>query len=128
MNKIIGLVICHKNLAEELIHTAEAIIGHRDNLFSFTNDRYDTKALVENVEAFLKQQDNPDHGVIMVDLRGGNCWTVGKLISRKYPQFHLLTGVNLPMIFSFLTKKDSFSLRELVDVMESDAHRGIVLE
>jgi hypothetical protein len=32
------------------------------------------------------------------------------------------------MLISFLTKKDQFSFDELPDVLENDAHRGIIVD
>ncbi|MBN2366216.1 MAG: hypothetical protein EH225_09525, partial [Calditrichaeota bacterium] len=64
----------------------------------------------------------------MVDIRGGNCWAVARLLSRSQPGYYVLSGVNLPMIFSFLTKRGETSIQELVRNMKKDAHRGIFLE
>jgi len=125
---MIGLVICHKSLASELIETTQAVIGHHGDLFAFSNDKLTIEQLLRDIEDFLKSQGNPDQAVIMVDLRGGNCWSVAKMLNHSHPQYFILSGVNLPMLFSFLTKKDKLSPEQLVETMEKDAHRGILLE
>ena len=125
---MIGIVICHRKLAEELLNTAEAILGHHLDLFSFSNDKVTTEELFNQIERFFLNIKNPSRGVILVDLRGGNCWSIGKMIARSHPGFRVITGVNLPMILSFLTKKNRLTSEELIEILEKDAHRGIVLE
>ncbi len=125
---MIGLVICHKSLASELIDTAQAVIGHHGDLYAFSNDKLTIEQLLRDIEEFLKSRGNPEQAVIMVDLRGGNCWSVAKMLNHSHPQYFVLSGVNLPMLFSFLTKKDRLPPRELAETMEKDAHRGILLE
>jgi mannose/fructose-specific phosphotransferase system component IIA len=64
----------------------------------------------------------------MADMRGGNCWAIASLISRNEADYHVVSGVNLPMILSFLTKKDQLTVEELAETIEKDGHRGILLE
>ncbi len=125
---MIGIVICHKSLAKEITATARSIVGHQHNLFPFSNDKIESGQLVKEVETLLASYDNPENVVIMVDLRGGNCWAVAKMIARNHPGYHVLSGVNMPMVFSFLTKKDNLLPDELIESLEKDAHRGIVGE
>jgi mannose/fructose-specific phosphotransferase system component IIA len=125
---MIGIVICHKSLAFELTTAAKTILGHHHDLFPFTNDKVTIEQLLKNLEKFLVSKGNPEQAVVMVDLRGGNCWTVARMLARAHPGFHVLSGVNLPMIFSFLTKKEQFSISDLLQMIESDARRGISIE
>jgi PTS system mannose-specific IIA component len=123
-----GIVICHRRLAEELLNTAAAILGHHQDLYPFSNDKITAEELYHQIGEFFLKIKNPSRGVILVDLRGGNCWSIGKMIARSHPGFRVLTGVNLPMILSFLTKKNQLTSEELIELLETDAHRGIVLE
>jgi mannose/fructose-specific phosphotransferase system component IIA len=50
------------------------------------------------------------------------------MVARNKSNYYVLSGVNLPMVLSFLTKKDNLGIRELTDIMEKDGHRGIFLE
>lgn len=125
---MIGIVICHKNLARELITTAKAIIGHHHNLFPFSNDKSTAEQLVQEIETFIESKGNPEEIIIMVDLRGGNCWAIARMVAHSHPKRYVLSGVNLPMLFSFLTKKDVLPLPELLEKLQVDAHRGIFLD
>lgn len=125
---MIGVIICHKSLAYELIITTKAIVGHQQDLFPFSNDRISAEKLMQDIQQFLESKNAPPEVVFMVDLRGGNCWKIARTIARTHPNYYVLSGVNLPMIFSFLSKKDLLSPQELLQTMENDAHRGITLE
>lgn len=125
---MLGIVLCHKNLATELVTTARAVIGHRDDLYPFSNDRITADQLIKELEEFFAEKKPQKAVLIMVDLRGGNCWAVARRFARNHPQCHIISGVNLPMLFSFLTKKDNLPMPELLKILEEDAHRGIVLE
>jgi mannose/fructose-specific phosphotransferase system component IIA len=124
---MIGLIICHKSLAFELVETAKAIIGYHDGLYPFSNHNLTTEELVTRLNDLKVSQGNPQNAVIMVDLHGGNCWRIAKLFAHENPGYYVLSGVNLPMLLSFLTKKNKIPPEKLCEVIETDAHRGVVL-
>jgi PTS system mannose-specific IIB component len=125
---MVGFVISHKFLAKELLETARSVIGNTQNVYAFSNHKLSNEELISQLNEVYKRIGSPRYVVLMVDLRGGNCWQVAKFFAHNNSDFSILSGVNLPMIFSFLTKRDSLEKNELVKVMENDAHRGIVLE
>jgi mannose/fructose-specific phosphotransferase system component IIA len=125
---MIGIVICHKTMAMELVNTAHSILGYSNDLISFTNEKLTTEEAVKQVFEHLKKVNNHKEVIFMTDMRGGNCWTIAQMVARDHENFFVLSGVNLPMILSFLTKKDLMSARELAETMDADARRGIVLE
>jgi len=123
-----GIVICHKSLAFDLIDTANTILGHKEGIYGFSNEKITTEEAVSQLKTLIQTIGNPENILFMVDLRGGNCWTIAKILSRSHSGYFVLSGVNLPMIFSFLTKKDQQGVLDLVHTIEKDAHRGILLE
>jgi len=122
-----GIIICHGQLAFELIKTVEKILGNVRGLYPFSNCLVAPEVLYNQVAKFIKAS-NTVNFVIMVDLRGGNCWKVAKMLNRDFPSMKLLSGVNIPMLISFLTKKEKASLSDLTEILERDTHRGVVLE
>ena len=122
-----GFVICHGDLAAVLVHSAEKIMGHADGLNTFSNHQSSPKVMVEQISEVIVQQQL-DAVLIMVDLRGGSCWRVGKMLLHRYPGFRLISGVNLPMMTAYLTKRPQMDIDELAATLETDGHRGIVLE
>ena len=110
-----------------MVETAKAIIGYQDGLYPFSNNDLTTEELVKRLNDLKVSQGNPKNGVIMVDLHGGNCWRIAKLFAHENPGYNVLSGVNLPMLLSFLTKKNEIPPEKLFEVIETDAHRGVVL-
>ena len=120
-----GVIICHGKLAFELIQAAERILGNVDQVLTFSNDQLSPQSLYNEVVNTLQPDEEI---VIMVDLRGGNCWRIGKMIEQQFPNSRVISGVNLPMIISFATKRHQLPFSELVTTIERDGHRGITLE
>ncbi|RMF57018.1 MAG: hypothetical protein D6748_12160 [Calditrichaeota bacterium] len=122
-----GLVICHGNLAFEFVNAVKGILGHAEALYPFTNENLSPETLYQHLLEFIRSHQMEDI-IVMADLRGGSCWAVGKMLSREFPRIKVISGVNLPMLVSFLTKRDSVKIEELPAVLEQDSLRGIVLD
>ncbi len=122
-----GILICHGQLAFELIKTTEKILGPADSLLPFSNDGLSPETLYSKVADALGEKQIKA-AVIMVDLRGGSCWKVAKMINKEIPTSKVLSGVNIPMVVSFLTKHKQLSFNELVETIAADTHRGVVNE
>ncbi len=125
---MISIVICHGSLAFELVEAAYKILGHKDDVYPFSNEKFTTEEVVHKISSLIESKGQPENVVLMVDLRGGNCWTVARLLARSHPGYYVLSGVNMPMLLSFFTKRDQLNIFQLVQTMENDAHRGIALE
>ncbi len=125
---MLGIIICHKSMAASLVHTVKAILGHHDDLIPFSNEKLTTEEAVSQLQQIISENGNPGEIILMADMRGGNCWAIASLISRNKVNYHVVSGVNLPMILSFLTKKDQLTAEELAETIEKDGHRGILLE
>ena len=121
---VAGIIICHGQLAGALLDAAEKILGKEDHVYAFSNDDISSKTLYLNVRKAAAAHQ-PHKIVVMVDLKGGSCWTAGKVLARDFPDIKVLSGVNIPMLLSFLSKRSRLSYEELVAAMEEDAHRGV---
>ena len=124
---VIGIVICHSLLAFEIVNAVQKILGHTEHVYPFSNDNLAPKIIYDNINQIIKK-NTPGKIIVMVDLRGGSCWTVAKLLNREYPEMRVISGVNTPMLISFLTKRDKIAFEELPETLEKDAIRGIVLD
>ncbi len=122
-----GIIICHAQLAFELLNTVNKLLGKAEGIYPFSSDFLAPETLYNQIMEQIKAKEISDM-VVMVDLRGGNCWKVGKMLSREIPSMKLLSGVNIPMLVSFLNKRDKLSFQELTETIEKDTNRGIVLE
>lgn len=124
---IVGIVICHSLLAFELVNAVQKILGHADYVYPFSNDNLAPPIIYQNIVDVIKKS-SADKIIAMVDLRGGSCWTVAKMITREFPQMKVISGVNVPMLISFLTKRDKLPFEELPQALNLDGHRGILLD
>lgn len=122
-----GLLICHGNLAAELAAASRLIMGDAVGVHAFSNTNLAPVALYQNIAEVLKAHPE-DAFVAMVDLRGGNCWTVARMLSREFPDLKVVSGVNVPMVLSFLTKRETMEVAQLPETLLADALRGVQVD
>jgi mannose/fructose-specific phosphotransferase system component IIA len=99
----------------------EKMLGPQTGVDVLSNEGMSLQQIVEAVESRLG--DAPS--VLFVDHCGGSPFVACKALHSRHPQHALLTGVNLPMLLSFFTKRAGLAFEELVPAVESDGHRGI---
>src|SRR5947209_13202501 len=94
---MIGVVVAtHGKLAEEMIRTAETVVGHLDQVVpvSVVAAAPDMRAILK---AAIQRVDQGDGVLLLTDLLGGSPTNlcVSFLTERKV---EVVTGVNLPML------------------------------
>jgi mannose/fructose-specific phosphotransferase system component IIA len=122
---IYGLVIAHKKAGDALLTSLGGIYGDYENLYGLSNEGCSTNELADKIRdefSFLLGTEV----FIFVDIYGGSCWRAAKLA--KLPRCHIMSGFNLPMLLSFLNKRDTIPFDELSTVLETDGKRGIISE
>ena len=121
------VVITHGQFGQELLRTAQDIAGHQDNVaaLSVTPDMG-----LEHVAVALKEildRLSAARGyLIMVDMLGGTPCNTALLKTRDLPA-EVITGVNLYMILSSFTHRDTMDLKGLAAKVSEDGKRAIVL-
>jgi mannose/fructose-specific phosphotransferase system component IIA len=69
--------------------------------------------------------------IIFTDFLGGSAYAVARQLVHDCQSKEgvrdcaALTGVNLPMLISFVTKRGKLPFAELVEAVRNDGHRGI---
>ena len=122
---ICGLLVGHSDIGEGIVRALESISGDVDNFFYISNEGLSTNELIEKIKSF--SDDHQEEGLlIFVDLFGGSCWRASKMA--KLNGTRIISGANLPMLLSFINKRELFSLDELPAIIENDGKRGITLE
>lgn len=104
----------HGRFAEELVRSAEMIIGELKNVRSFS--------LMPgmSLEDYMKEVDQeladlPERTLCLVDLFGGTPSNVFCALSRKYENV-VVTGLNLGILLEVYMNKDLMSVDELADL------------
>ncbi len=119
------LLLSHGQLAEAYLEATRRILGECDGLFAINCEAMAPDELYRNIAHLIDSQGLTDGLFILVGLRGGSCWNVAARAAHDFANVELLSGVNLPMVLSFITKRGQYRFGELAQVLLDDGTRGI---
>ncbi len=119
-------LITHGPMGSALIEAVRNIIGMDEGLHALSVTDMTLEEINHRLLAIVKAPHEQQDGlVIMACLKGGSTWNVSAGIAMNYQNVRVVSGVNLPMILSFVTKRETYSLDELVEEIINDGLRGI---
>jgi len=119
---VFGLIVTHSGIGNELLKAAESIVGPQEYLVSLSSKDVGFDNLCQQIQSAI----HPDHdAVIMVDYFGGSAHVAVRALRKTKTQRTIISGVNLPMLLSFITKREQLTYPKLVEVIRNDAIRGI---
>ena len=120
--QIFGLLVTHHDIGLELVRAAESIVGPQEDIRVLSNQDASFDNLCRKIQALIP----PDRdAIIMVDYFGGSGYLAARAICKSEDRREFVSGVNLPMVLSFVTKRNQLTFPELVEVIKADAVRGI---
>jgi len=119
------LVVGHGNVAQAMVDACNQIAGTRDGIYTLSCDEVSPKQLHSEITALIESEDLHDGLFILVGLHGGSYWNAAVRVSREYPNVEVLSGLNLSMLLSFITKREKHSVPELAELLEHDGIRAI---
>jgi PTS system mannose-specific IIA component len=126
---MVGLVIAtHGNLGQELLASAQMIIGPVRNASSVSVDHESSMEDIRDAIAHAIAEVGADgHGVIIVtDMFGGTPANVSMTFLE--PQVvDVLTGVNLPILLKFFNSQENIGLDDLAVILKSYGQQSIAL-
>ena len=122
-----GIIITHGTMGDCLIRTLGKITGIDSPLIAVSNEGKDPDTVVADLE---KADQVPENEPLFLfsEFVGGSTWFAANKYANMRRFTYVLTGVNLPMLISFVTKQDSLSPGELAERIKEDANRGITLK
>ncbi|NLG62492.1 MAG: hypothetical protein GX539_09615 [Candidatus Cloacimonetes bacterium] len=96
-----GIVIAHGTLADGLIDAVRQITGTDGGLRPISNSGLGPDGLAEAV------RDNLEQGpaILFTDLKSGSCGMVAHRLLRDRKGLHVLAGVNLAMLLTFVLQR-----------------------
>lgn len=125
MNKM--LIITHGDLGNELLKIARKIIGKfsPEIIEAMSNKDLSLPEIIKIIET--KTSADPDSFFILAtDFPGGSCFIASKKVSSSSDRIITVSGLNISMVLSFLTKRNNYSGKELAEVIKTDGNRAII--
>jgi mannose/fructose-specific phosphotransferase system component IIA len=119
------LLLSHGNIAQALLDASRKIVGECQNIYALDCDNIATDLVYENIAHLIKNENLIDGLFILVCLRGGTGWNVAARIARDFPNVLVMSGMNLSILLSFITKHSKFGFEELATILLEDGKRGI---
>ena len=121
------LVVTHSRLGEELIKTAEFIVGRLVQSRSLSLDPgQSVESLRSQIQDAIRAVDDGDGVVVLVDMLGGTPSNLS-LSFLEPGQVEVITGANLPMLLKLSQRKDGMNLSNLAEEAMEAGHRSISL-
>jgi PTS system mannose-specific IIA component len=124
---MIGVVIAsHCNLAQEMLRTAELIVGSLQACKTLSMDpQQPVEELVRHLKEAIKAVDQGQGVLILTDLFGGTPANVS--LSFMGPRVEVVCGMNLPMLIKLAGCRENRSLAETAELVKEYGRRHIVL-
>jgi len=120
-----GIILTHGPIASALIKAAETILGNVTDIYGFSTTDLSIHAILEKLQQILSSDNWPRETLMLVSLKGGSCWNAAVTTKKNFENVEVISGVNLSMVLSFLTKRNSLKLGELAKTVLDDGIRGI---
>ena len=120
----IGIIVTHGRLAEELLRTAELIIGTVEDCFAISGSDLCDEELIRRIRGIILESGR-EHAVIFVDYFGGSCCINSARAIDGIGGVKVVSGVNLPLLLDFLTKQGTMGFEEMISHLVSRGSESI---
>ncbi|MFY9397675.1 MAG: PTS sugar transporter subunit IIA [Desulfomonilia bacterium] len=119
------IVVAHGKLAEALTETAEMIVGRAEGFkaCSFSQGS-DVDTLRKMLKTTIKEVNTGDGVIILTDMFGGTPSNIS-LSFLERGEVEVITGVNLPMVVTALTKRERKTMEELAQILKEHGSHNI---
>lgn len=121
-----ALIVAHSFIGKELIVAAEYIVGKMEGIVAVSIDfRMNAFEVRKSISEAIKQVDQGDGVLILTDLFGGSPSNIAfSFLNRE--RIEVITGINLPMILNFWSKRKNMGLMELAKSLQLSGRRNIL--
>lgn len=110
----IGIVVTHGRLAGELIKTIELIVGSIADLYPISGSDLCNKDIIGQIRTLI-EANGGKKAILFVDYFGGSCCINSVRAVEGVRGVKVISGVNLPILLDFATKRGSMDFEEMVD-------------
>ncbi len=120
-----GVIVSHGKLGEELINTAEMIVGKIFNITSVSIDvTTDVETSREQIKQAIQDVNNGAGVVIFTDMFGGTPSNIS-LSFLDEAHVEVVTGVNLAMLLQLSTSQKEEPFQEIVQSLKQRGQENI---
>ena len=109
-----GIVVTHGKLAEELVRTAELIVGTQEDLYAVAASDLCDEDIIGRVREIVRGRADTNV-IVFVDYFGGSCCINSVRAVEHEEGIKIISGVNLPVLLAFATKRGTMPFEEMVD-------------
>lgn len=113
-NKTIGIIVTHGYLARELLSTVEHIVGKVDFCHTLSNVGLNNETFIHAIRTVIENNKGA-YVIIFVDYFGGSCSMNCVRAVKDYKRATIISGVNLPILLDFITKRGKMKPEEIVE-------------
>ena len=122
-----AIIVTHGSLGEEIIKSAEMIIGKQEKIKSVAILPKDIEeTLRENISKALNEVDEGKGVLILTDMFGGTPSNLS-LCFFEENRIEVVTGINLPMLIKFSTERRKGTLSEIVSTIKEYGQKHILV-
>jgi PTS system mannose-specific IIA component len=122
-----GVVVTHGQLANELVSSAEMIVGEMHHVTAVSIGWHDDVDVArEEIERAIQRVDGGDGVLLLTDMFGGTPTNIAASFLGSAP-VEVVTGVNLPMVIKLATQEKSETLSELARRVRDQGQQQIHL-
>jgi mannose/fructose-specific phosphotransferase system component IIA len=118
-----GLIVTHGDLGKELIASAHLVVASEFTLSILSNRGRGKRELQQLISQWL--QDGSGPAVIMVDEGLGSCGTAACVAASGRRDTWVLSGVNLSMVVTYLSRVGWLAPAELVEKVTQRAREAV---
>lgn len=127
LKDIIGIIaVSHCELAQEMVHVAELIVGPLEacRAVSFKPDQ-SMEEMVKQLREAIREVDQGKGVLILTDLFGGTPANIS--LSFLGPKVEVVCGMNLPMLIKLASCRKGYLLSEAASLVKEYGQRHISL-
>jgi PTS system mannose-specific IIA component len=119
------VVVTHGQLATELVHAAETIVGDQPHFTAVSIGWHeDVQDAREAIAAAIERVRQPAGVLLLTDMFGGTPSNLG-ITFLEQDKVEIVTGVNLPMLIKAASLKDTASLTEVARTLREHGKNAI---
>jgi mannose/fructose/sorbose-specific phosphotransferase system IIA component len=119
------IILTHGDLCFSLKNTLEGMIGKQEGCFAISNLGAGKDQLCSKLMKIITDKGFNEGVVIFVDLFGSSCWQMAKSLASQDQNVAVLSGVNLPMLVKFFSKRKTLTFEKLVSLAKEGGEKGI---